>query len=243
MTNPDIKKKKRQVWAAGIMFGVVLIVVCLLLFLLSDAGASLLARLGATTTVYEPVSSELPSSSTLLTETALPEETPKSQDKVSISKERFLERAQDLGAEFTAVLSSENDRMAAYTVESLAGETASLVLSLQKGSVTAFTISMQQPFPPAPLAADAGWIMQQEHAAQQERYEAGIAWYCDVFSACALALDYEETLPYVDVLSLKETVDAALRESKSGTGRAGAFQLDTSIDAEEMCVTTFRSIS
>ena len=76
-----------------------------------------------------------------------------------------------------------------------------------------------------------------------ERYEAGIAWYCDVFSACALALDYEETLPYVDVLSLKETVDAALRESKSGTGRAGAFQLDTSIDAEEMCVTTFRSIS
>ncbi len=243
MTNPDIKKKKRQVWAAGVMFGVVLIVVCLLLFLLSDAGASLLARLGATTTVYEPASSELLSSSVPSTETVQPEVTPKPQDKASISKEQFLERAQDLGAEFTAVLSLENDRMAAYTVESQAGEIATLVLSLQKGYVTAFTISMQQPLPPAPLAADAGWIMQQEHAAQQERYEAAIAWYCDVFGACALAQDYEETLPYVDVLSLKEMVGAALRESKSGTGRAGAFQLDISIDAEEMCITTFRSIS
>ena len=126
MTNPDIKKKKRQVWAAGVMFGVVLIVVCLLLFLLSDAGASLLARLGATTTVYEPASSELLSSSVPSTETVQPEVTPKPQDKASISKEQFLERAQDLGAEFTAVLSLENDRMAAYTVESQAGEIATL---------------------------------------------------------------------------------------------------------------------
>lgn len=83
--------------------------------------------------------------------------------------------------ETLAVLSSEHERMAEYTLAYSSGETATLLLSLQNGEVTEFMLTMRRPMPPAPLTADANWFLQQEHDAQQAQYEESLAWIYQVF--------------------------------------------------------------
>ena len=193
MKGSDAKKGKHRQWLAGAVFSAALVGTCLLLFLLSDAGGALLAALGVVQTVYEPAP----------VSTALPEttEAPKAtaavgmEEHPALSAETFLQRAESFGMETLAVLSSEHERMAEYTLAYSSGETATLLLSLQNGEVTEFMLTMRRPMPPAPLTADANWFLQQEHDAQQAQYEESLAWIYQVFLAYALALDREEALP------------------------------------------------
>lgn len=179
MKGSDAKKGKHRQWLAGAVFSAALVGTCLLLFLLSDAGGALLAALGVVQTVYEPAP----------VSTALPEttEAPKAtaavgmEEHPALSAETFLQRAESFGMETLAVLSSEHERMAEYTLAYSSGETATLLLSLQNGEVTEFMLTMRRPMPPAPLTADANWFLQQEHDAQQAQYEESLAWIYQVF--------------------------------------------------------------
>lgn len=69
-----------------------------------------------------------------------------------------MQRAESFGMETLAVLSSEHERMAEYTLAYSSSETATLLLSLQNGEVTEFMLTMRRPMPPAPLTADANWF-------------------------------------------------------------------------------------
>lgn len=236
MTNPDAKKKKRGIWAVGALFSLALAGVCVLLFLLSDPGAGLLASLGATTTVYEPT----PQPTAAAAGTAAPES---SAQHTPLSAETFLTRGERFGAEASAALSSENDRVVSYTLASEVGDEATLTLSLQNGTATAFTLSMLRPELPAPLAPDASWILQQEHAKRQADYEASVTWFCDAFCAYALALDCEETVPYAEIQLLAEPIRAVLSGGEAEAGKAGDFQMDVSTDPEGVCTATLRRVS
>lgn len=238
MTDPDAKKKKSGIWAIGALFSLALAGVCVLLFLLPDPGAGLLAALGATTTVYEPT----PQPTAAAAGTAAPESSAQPQ-QTPLSAEAFLARGERFGAEAKTALSSENDRVVSYTLSSKAGDEATLTLSLQNGTATAFTLSMLRPDLPAPLAPDAGWILQQEHAKRQVAYEASVAWFCDAFCAYALALDCEETVPYAEIQLLAEPIRAMLSGGEAEAGKAGDFQMDVSTDPEGVCTATLRRVS
>ena len=222
MKGSDAKKGKHRQWLAGAVFSAALVGTCLLLFLLSDAGGALLAALGVVQTVYEPAP----------VSTALPEttEAPKAtaavgmEEHPALSAETFLQRAESFGMETLAVLSSEHERMAEYTLAYSSGETATLLLSLQNGEVTEFMLTMRRPMPPAPLTADANWFLQQEHDAQQAQYEESLAWIYQVFLAYALALDREEGLPYSEAAQMAAAARSTFEDGEARTAEHGKFR-------------------
>ena len=222
MKGSDAKKGKLRQWLAGAVFSAALVGTCLLLFLLSDAGGALLAALGVVQTVYEPAP----------VSTALPEttEAPKAtaavgmEEHPALSAETFLQRAESFGMETLAVLSSEHERMAEYTLAYSSGETATLLLSLQNGEVTEFMLTMRRPMPPAPLTADANWFLQQEHDAQQAQYEESLAWIYQVFLAYALALDREEALPYSEAAQMAAAARSTFEDGEARTAEHGKFR-------------------
>lgn len=222
MKGSDAKKGKHRQWLAGAVFSAALVGTCLLLFLLSDAGGALLAALGVVQTVYEPAP----------VSTALPEttEAPKAtaavgmEEHPALSAETFLQRAESFGMETLAVLSSEHERMAEYTLAYSSGETATLLLSLQNGEVTEFMLTMRRPMPPAPLTADANWFLQQEHDAQQAQYEESLAWIYQVFLAYALALDREEALPYSEAAQMAAAARSTFEDGEARTAEHGKFR-------------------
>ena len=184
-------------------------------------GGALLAALGVVQTVYEPAP----------VSTALPEttEAPKAtaavgmEEHPALSAETFLQRAESFGMETLAVLSSEHERMAEYTLAYSSGETATLLLSLQNGEVTEFMLTMRRPMPPAPLTADANWFLQQEHDAQQAQYEESLAWIYQVFLAYALALDREEALPYSEAAQMAAAARSTFEDGEARTAEHGKF--------------------
>ena len=212
MKGSDAKKGKHRQWLAGAVFSAALVGTCLLLFLLSDAGGALLAALGVVQTVYEPAP----------VSTALPEttEAPKAtaavgmEEHPALSAETFLQRAESFGMETLAVLSSEHERMAEYTLAYSSGETATLLLSLQNGEVTEFMLTMRRPMPPAPLTADANWFLQQE----------SLAWIYQVFLAYALALDREEALPYSEAAQMAAAARSTFEDGEARTAEHGKFR-------------------
>lgn len=222
MKGSDAKKGKHRQWLAGAVFSAALVGTCLLLFLLSDAGGALLAALGVVQTIYEPAP----------VSTALPEttEAPKAtaaggmEEHPALSAETFLQRAESFGMETLAVLSSEHERMAEYTLAYSSGETATLLLSLQNGEVTEFMLTMRRPMPPAPLTADANWFLQQEHDAQQAQYEESLAWIYQVFLAYALALDREEALPYSEATQMAAAARSTFEDGEARTAEHGKFR-------------------
>ena len=222
MKGSDAKKGKHRKWLAGAAFSAALVGTCLLLFLLSDAGGALLAALGVVQTVYEPAPVSM----------ALPEtiEAPKAtaavgmEEHPALSAETFLQRAESFGMETLAVLSSEHERMAEYTLAYSSGETATLLLSLQNGEVTEFMLTMRRPMPPAPLTADANWFLQQEHDVQQAQYEESLAWIYQVFLAYALALDREEALPYSEAAQMAAAARSTFEDGEARTTEHGKFR-------------------
>ena len=227
MKGSDAKKGKHRQWLAGAVFSAALVGTCLLLFLLSDAGAALLAALGVVQTVYEPAP----------VSTALPEttEAPKAtaavgmEEHPALSAEAFLQRAESFGMETPAALSFGHERMAEYTLAYCSGETATLLLSLQNGEVTEFMLTMRRPMPPASLAADANWFLQQEHDARQAQYEESLAWVYQAFLAYALALDGEEALPYSEAAQMADAARSTFEDGEARTAEHGKFRFIYSI--------------
>ena len=222
MKGSDAKKGKHRQWLAGAVFSAALVGTCLLLFLLSDAGGALLAALGVVQTVYEPA----PVSTALPVTTEAPKATAAvgMEEHPALSAETFLQRAESFGMETLAVLSSEHERMAEYTLAYSSGETATLLLSLQNGEVTEFMLTMRRPMPPAPLTADANWFLQQEHDAQQAQYEESLAWIYQVFLAYALALDREEALPYSEAAQMAAAARSTFEDGEARTAEHGKFR-------------------
>lgn len=222
MKGSDAKKGKHRQWLAGAVFSAALVGTCLLLFLLSDAGAALLAALGVVQTVYEPAP----------VSTALPEttEAPKAtaavgmEEHPALSAEAFLQRAESFGMETPAALSFGHERMAEYTLAYCSGETATLLLSLQNGEVTEFMLTMRRPMPPASLAADANWFLQQEHDARQAQYEESLAWVYQAFLAYALALDGEEALPYSEAAQMADAARSTFEDGEARTAEHSKFR-------------------
>jgi len=146
------------------------------------------------------------------------------EEHPALSAETFLQRAESFGMETLAVLSSEHERMAEYTLAYSSSETATLLLSLQNGEVTEFMLTMRRPMPPAPLTADANWFLQQEHDAQQAQYEESLAWIYQVFWAYALALDREEALPYSEAAQMAAAARSTFEDGEARTAEHGKFR-------------------
>lgn len=235
MTKHSTNKKNRQTYLAGAAFCCTLVVVCLLLFLFSDSGEAMLARLGLTQTVYEPTPAVSPG--TNASGTSAPE------TKKRLSSDAFMERAASFGANGETTLSSENDRIVVYALQAQQVEFAELTLSLQSGGVTAFTLAIQWQSAPKPLAPDADALLTRAHDDQQESYEAGIRWCEDAFQTYALALDDGETLAYAEIRLLAEEVRRVMEEGGSLDTKSGGYVLNASRETEGAFTVTFRAES
>lgn len=230
MTEMHEKKKKHGVWLTGALFSVALAGVCIFLFLLSDAGASLLSELRASRSPALSTTPGLDASETIY-------ENETTQQPL-LSAAAFLKRAERLGADAKASHINGNERAATYAILGGTGKEATLVLSLQNGEVTALTISIQRPEFPAPLASDASWILREEHAARQEAAEGCIDWFCTAFCAYALALDSDETFSYAEAELFATDIRAVLMGDEAGEGEAGDFRMEASADAQGLCTVT-----
>ncbi len=207
------KKKELSEKTLRFLFSAVLIAAAVGLFLISDAGRSLLTGRDAA-------------------QTAVGSATPATGAPEALVPAKFIERVSSAGAEGEYEQTAAGADAVTYTIRRDGLDDVSLTLSLRDGRVRAFSLVWVPPLRPE-LSQTATPIERDLYETKNAHYQKDTAWLAAAFAAMLDALDPLKTLSPVARESFYALAQDALSSGKRRADSASGFECAASLAAQE----------